>query len=127
PANWTATPIPGIGYPATGDEARGLQVDRNGGLHLITEFAVVSRYPTRAPGCFSAAQWSTSPVEGAGAPTQSASLALDNGTGVHLVFTDADGVFTYARCQANCSDPSAWERVGLDEGDNYGSALTVDE
>jgi hypothetical protein len=127
PANWAATPIPAFGYTGTGDEARGLQVDRGGGLHLITEFAGVLSYTSCASNCLSPAQWSTSPVEGAGYPTSSASLALDDGAGVHLVFTDPDGVFTYARCQANCSDPSAWERVGLDEGDNYGSALTVDE
>jgi hypothetical protein len=125
PANWPATPIPGIGY--VWDEARALQVDRSGGLHLITSFAGAHSYTSCPSNCLSPAQWSTAPVEGAGAWSFSPSLAVDEEGGVHMVFTDPNGVFTYAHCQADCTDPLAWERVGLEEGDHFGSALTVDE
>lgn len=122
---WTFTPIPVIGYAQ--DEARSLQVDRNGRIHLITAFAAQLSYSTCATDCLSSAQWSTGVLEGAGGNRRSGpSYYLDEAAVLHLVYTDVNGSLVYSRCTGSCTSPSAWQRVEVDEGEAWGTSLTVD-
>lgn len=123
PANWASAAIPVVGFA---DAVRGLRVDRTGGLHLVTQRGFAVSYSSCPSSCLSPAQWSTTPADWAGAEGRGRSFAVDPAGRVHLVFTDASRAFNYARCDADCAEPSSWEIVRLDEGDGA-SALTVDE
>jgi hypothetical protein len=123
PANWTTTSSPIAGHYVT---ARALQVDGSGGLHLLTEWNFGLNYSYCPSDCHSSGQWSTMTLDGAGDFAASPSFIVDDAGGVHLIFTDAAGTFTYARCPSACTNPSAWQYVGLGQGGTYGSGFAVD-
>jgi Bacterial Ig-like domain len=121
PANWSSAAIPVVGY----GYGTNLRVDGTGRLHLVT--VSPESYSTCPSNCLSPAQWSTTPAEWVGTAARSISLAVEPAGPIHMVFSDATRTFTYARCDADCADPASWQALRLDEGDLYGSALTVDE
>lgn len=123
PANWASAVIPVVGFGG----ATTLRVDHSGRLHLVTQLTTGWSYSTCPSNCFSPAQWSTTPAEWVGAQVASTSFTVEPAGRVHMVFSDATRAFSYARCDADCTDPLSWEAVRLDEGDIRGSALTVDE
>jgi hypothetical protein len=121
-ANWSRAVIPVTGYPM-GWSA--LQADPSGRLHLLTELDQILTYSTCAGDCTSPGQWSSGPVQPSGMKALSASYTFDVGGRIHMVFSDPSYAFSYAVCEAACTQPTSWTTVRLDRGDRLGSGIVV--